>query len=196
VRRDALARDQGVCAMSIETANTEAAGRGSAALFAALHRHHPGRDKPDALTREEARRSAAVATRRAHPCPACGKTTTRKSSSKGVAFCSPECSRARLPIVYRFVCPAERSYVGSVLDGTVRGAEFGRMNARIAAAGVSDWRFEILERLQPGCSESELRAAERRHMIALKSMHPEHGYNVLPPAMKCKNHPRNRVGAA
>ena len=89
--------------------------------------------------------------------------------------------RAKAPIVYRFVCPRGHSYVGSTIDGRRRGEKFARTNARIEAAQVqpTEWRFEVLEQLQPGCSKDELQAAEQRHMDALQSRLPECGYNVL-----------------
>jgi len=87
-----------------------------------------------------------------------------------------------MPIVYRFVCPDGRSYVGAVSDGRQRHKTFGRMNARISAAQVppDGWRFEILERLRPGCSKAELHAAEQRHIDRLRSWLPENGYNIVP----------------
>ena len=87
-----------------------------------------------------------------------------------------------MPIVYRFVCPHGRSYVGAVSDGRKRHKTFGRMNSRISAAQVppDGWRFEILQCLRPGCSRAELRAAEQRHIDRLMSWLPEHGFNIAP----------------
>jgi len=87
-----------------------------------------------------------------------------------------------VPVVYRFICPDGRSYVGAVADGRGRHQRLGRMNSRIAAAQApaDSWRFEILERLRPGCSRAELRAAEQRHVDRLMSWLPEHGFNIAP----------------
>jgi hypothetical protein len=59
-----------------------------------------------------------------------------------------------------------------------------RTNKRIDAA-LKDypretWSYEELQRLDPGCSDLELRAAEQRHIERLRSWMPEYGFNLAP----------------
>jgi len=86
------------------------------------------------------------------------------------------------PAVYRFVAPDGRSYVGSVRCSDGRGDKLARSNTRIADAlkthPAEAWRFEILQRLYPDCSELELRTAEQNHIVRLKTYLPEFGFNM------------------
>lgn len=89
------------------------------------------------------------------------------------------------PVVYRFVCPDGRCYVGSVRNGRARAKNgIGRMNSRLLAAykqhPPKTWTYEVLERLPPECSERKLRRAEQRYIEHLRSWHPEHGFNIDP----------------
>jgi hypothetical protein len=102
------------------------------------------------------------------------------------SFCErPECRQTRAPAVYRYVCPDGRSYVGAVADVRRREKEgVGRRNPRLVAAFEKypppTWTYEVLESLTPGCSKEELREAEQRHMERLRSLEPEHGFNINP----------------
>jgi hypothetical protein len=101
-------------------------------------------------------------------------------------FCSYSCRRPKIPLIYRFVYPDGRSYVGSAADGRYRGGHFGRSNERLQVAfeqyPPKTWTYEVLEWLPPGCSERERRVAEQRHIIALQSWKPEFGFNADLPA--------------
>ena len=121
-------------------------------------------------------------TRAARDCKRCGPsfTPTRLINN----FC-PECrqiNQACLPAVYRWIAPDGRSYVGSTVHVSIR-ADHGiaRTNKRLDEAlkeyPFETWTYEVLERLNPTCSESELREAEQRHINRLRSWMPEHGFN-------------------
>jgi hypothetical protein len=117
-------------------------------------------------------------------CKTCQQPFT--SSDGRRVYCDrPDCRRTKAPVVYRFVCPDGRSYVGAASDCRNR-ANHGvaRSNTRLLAAyeqyPPETWTYEILERLVPGCSERELREAEQRHIDSLRSYAPEAGFNVLP----------------
>jgi hypothetical protein len=88
------------------------------------------------------------------------------------------------PIVYRFIAPDGRSYVGSVRYGQNRAGSLARGNTRIGIAlkdyPATTWRYEELQSFAPGCSERELRSAEQRHIDRLQTLMPEHGFNMLP----------------
>jgi hypothetical protein len=85
-------------------------------------------------------------------------------------------------VVYRFVCPDGRSYVGGCININGRPRTIHRSNKRVQAAfkqyPCETWTFEILERLPVGCPECELREAEQRHIDRLRTMEPEFGFNV------------------
>jgi hypothetical protein len=51
-------------------------------------------------------------------CQVCGNPFPSPHKARG--FCSPDCLRARAPVVYRYICPDGRSYVGSVSDSRNR----------------------------------------------------------------------------
>lgn len=90
---------------------------------------------------------------------------------------------AKAPAVYRFICPDGRSYVGAVANERDR-AKYGinRRNKLLDEAferyPPEAWTYEVLERLWPGCSEQELRRAEQRHIDRLRTLDPEHGFNM------------------
>jgi hypothetical protein len=114
-------------------------------------------------------------------CQVCGKSFP--SPPKARTFCSPDCLPARAPVVYRFVCPDGRSYVGSVSDSRNRfNNGIARSNSRLIAAFAKyppeTWTYEILEELRPGCSVRELREAEQRYMELFASLVPEGGFNI------------------
>jgi hypothetical protein len=118
-----------------------------------------------------------------HLCCACGRSFD--SPYKRSKFCSPECQRAEFPVVYRFVCPDGRSYVGAVADGRRRSDHgVARSNSRLLDAfkqyAPENWTYEVLERLKPGCSWQDRRAAEQRHIDRLRSWDPDVGFNMQP----------------
>jgi hypothetical protein len=88
------------------------------------------------------------------------------------------------PVVYRFVAPDGRSYVGSVRYGKSRAGALARGNTRICIAlkdyPAATWRYEVLESFAPGCGELELRSAEQWHTDRLRTLMPEHGFNMFP----------------
>jgi hypothetical protein len=90
------------------------------------------------------------------------------------------------PVVYRFVAPDGRSYVGSVRCGQKRAVALARSNARIRTAlkdyPAATWFYEVLESFAPGCSKLALRAAEQWHIDQLRSWTPENGFNLAPAA--------------
>jgi hypothetical protein len=120
-------------------------------------------------------------------CNACGQLF---ESHRGKKYCSPECrSSARAPAVYRFTSPDGRSYVGSVKDCRKRGDRgIQRTNARLLAAfekyPPETFIYEVLEHLPRRCPESELRAAEQRHIDRLQTWAPEAGFNISPAIWK------------
>jgi hypothetical protein len=99
-------------------------------------------------------------------------------------------------VVYRFVRPDGRSYVGAVGDSRRRGS-IQRPNVRLLAAfelhPPETWAFEVLERLPPGCSIPALREAEQRHIDRLRSWLPEFGINMAP-AVWTADGPAQRAG--
>jgi hypothetical protein len=116
------------------------------------------------------------------PCCACRRVF---DFSNGQSKFCPECQLAKFPIVYRFICPDGRSYVGSVADGRNRiSCGISRSNSRLLAAfeqyPPESWVYEILEQLPPGCSERKLRNAEQRHIDRLRSWDPAVGFNMQP----------------
>jgi hypothetical protein len=92
------------------------------------------------------------------------------------------------PIVYRFVAPDGRSYVGSVRHGQNRAVALARSNRRIDTAlkeyPAATWFFEVLENFARGCSDLDLRAAEQRHIARLRTWMPEYGFNMHPAVAK------------
>lgn len=121
------------------------------------------------------------------PCKKCGRSFTPLRRSPLQRYC-PEClqlNKAVLPIVYRWVAPDGRSYVGSAWRGNNRDAYgLARTNPRIDAALLQypsvTWTYEIIERLDPRCSMQELRVAEQKHIDGLRSWMPEYGFNIAP----------------
>jgi hypothetical protein len=118
------------------------------------------------------------------PCCACGRLFTPCNWQN--KYCR-ECRRG-VPIVYRYICPDGRSYVGAVGDGRRRDV-YGikRSNARLLDAfeqfPPETWTFEVLERLPPGHSFQhyrDLREAEQRHIDRLRSWDPVFGFNIQP----------------
>jgi hypothetical protein len=88
------------------------------------------------------------------------------------------------PVVYRFVAPDFRSYVGSVRYGQKRADALARSNKRINTAlkeyPAATWFYAVLESFAPGCSDLALRAAEQFHINRLRSWMPEYGFNMFP----------------
>jgi hypothetical protein len=117
------------------------------------------------------------------PCCACGRPFDFPNGQS--KYC-PECWPAKFPIVYRFICPDGRSYVGSVADGRNRNGRGGisRANSRLLDAfeqyPPETWIYEILEQLPPGCSDQVIREAEQRHIDRLRSWDPAVGFNMHP----------------
>jgi hypothetical protein len=114
----------------------------------------------------------------------CGRTF--EAVDRMHKYHSPDCRRAKQPLVYCFVCPDGRRYVGSAADGYYRGnGRIGRTNKRLLEAfkqyPESTWTYVVLERLPLGCSERELRAAEQHYINVLETWKPEFGFNVALP---------------
>jgi hypothetical protein len=117
------------------------------------------------------------------PCHACGRAFD--FSKRGRSKFSPECRPAVFPIVYRFICPDGRSYVGAVADGRHRSDHgVARLNSQLLAAFKQYppewWSYEVLERPPPGCSWHDRREAEQRHIDRLRSWDPTAGFNMQP----------------
>ena len=102
-----------------------------------------------------------------------------------------ECRQFR-PIVYRYVAPDGKSYVGAVGDGRNRN-KYGirRSNARLLEAfkqyPPETWTFEVLEWLPLGHSFQDYRnkdEAEQRHIDRLRSWDPAFGFNMQPVAFQ------------
>ena len=95
----------------------------------------------------------------------------------------------RFPLVYRYMSPDGRSWVGSVQDGRRRNA-YGicRSNAWLEEAfrqyPPETFTYEELEWLPPGCAEEKLRAAEQRYINRFHSWAREFGFNILPAKWK------------
>jgi hypothetical protein len=129
--------------------------------------------------------AAPIRERRPRPCLACGKPLPVGQGRKycGPVSCAPR--KRPAPVVYRYVCPDGRSYVGSVSNVRYRdSAGLCRCNAWIAKALATyppeTWRFEILEQLPVGCSAEVLLQAEQKHIDLLRSFRPKYGFNVAP----------------
>jgi len=97
------------------------------------------------------------------------------------------------------MCPDGRSYVGSAGNAYAKSAEYERylrfarksairpMDQRAFVVALKTypfdpWRFEVIERLPPGCSLRELRVAEQRHIERLGTWRPDRGFNTRPAA--------------
>jgi hypothetical protein len=93
-------------------------------------------------------------------------------------------SKEEAPVVYRYVAPDGRSYVGSVRHGQKRSVALARTNTRIRTAlkdyPAATWFYEVLESFAPGCSDLALRVAEQRHIERLRTWMPEYGFNMCP----------------
>jgi hypothetical protein len=114
----------------------------------------------------------------------CGRTF--EAVNRQHQYCSYDCRRAKQPLVYCFVCPNGRRYVGSAADGYYRGnGRVGRTNKRLREAfeqyPESTWTYVVLERLRLNCSEQELREAEQRYINVLETWKPECGFNIALP---------------
>jgi hypothetical protein len=116
-------------------------------------------------------------------CATCGRPY--RSYRRSQQYCSLQCEHTRAPAVYRYTCRDGRSYVGGCAD--IRNRErkgIARMNERLRVVfkqhPPATWKFEVLERLRPGCSDVVLRRAEQRWIDALRTQDPEHGFNVDP----------------
>jgi hypothetical protein len=124
-------------------------------------------------------------------CCICGRLFA--PSNRQNKYCR-ECRRGG-SIVYRYICPDGRSYVGAVAyDGHLRNAHgIKRSNARLLDAfkqyPPATWTFEVLER-RP--LEYSLREAEQRHIDRLRSWDPAAGFNMHPaiegPSAKAARH--------
>src|SRR5262245_30350592 len=115
-------------------------------------------------------------------CKTCGRTFTRRKRS---LHCSKQCAQPKKPVVYRYVCPDGRSYVGAVLDSRHRFDNgIQRSNPRLEAAyeqhPPESFTCEILATLTPGCAGHELREAEQRWMDYFRSWSPDSGFNIEP----------------
>ena len=113
-------------------------------------------------------------------CIACGKPM-----SIGLHPNCKYCDACSAPVIYRFVCPDDRSYVGSTSyprDRNLRGLE--RSNSWLLEAfekyPPETWSFEVLEKLPYGCSREEMFDAEQRHIERLGSWMKELGFNIYP----------------
>lgn len=87
-------------------------------------------------------------------------------------------------VVYRFVCPDGRSYVGSTRDHRERSHRgIQRKNPQLIEAFAlhppKTWTYEVLERLPAGRSRKQRAVAEQRHIDRLRTWAPEHGFNML-----------------
>src|SRR5262245_47836047 len=87
----------------------------------------------------------------------------------------------KMPVIYRFICPDGRSYVGSTGDIGGRNRLIGRVNKRLTAAfkkyPPQQWQFEIIERLPSNTSWLERFRAEQRHIERLRTSSPKFGFN-------------------
>jgi hypothetical protein len=99
-------------------------------------------------------------------CKSCGRQfmPPRGGCYRHCAECRSKI-KAYSPAVYRWVAPDGRSYIGSTVHSFTRpAAGLDRKNRRIDAAlkeyPPETWAYEVLERLDPGCPEAELRLAE------------------------------------
>jgi hypothetical protein len=100
-------------------------------------------------------------------------------------YCSQRCAVAKAPVVYRYICPDGRSYVGAVANEQYRFQNGIQRNNPLLREAFTQypsetWTYEILERLRPGCSEDELRVAENHHINRLRTLDPKYGFNIYP----------------
>jgi hypothetical protein len=100
-------------------------------------------------------------------------------------FCCADCQSRPAPAVYRYICPDGRSYVGACPDHRTRNQNgIQRSNLWLLAAfeqhPPETWRYEVLERMRPGCSLQELREEEQHHIERLRSWDPRVGFNMTP----------------
>src|SRR4051794_12427100 len=103
---------------------------------------------------------------------------------KAKATTNPKTKRnAAVPVIYRYICPDGRSYVGHANADYARNRSDGlrRVNARLSKAFVTHpaqtWTYEVLEELPVGCSKRFMLAAEQRHIDRLRTHLPEYGFN-------------------
>jgi hypothetical protein len=93
-------------------------------------------------------------------------------------------NQASGPAVYRFIAPDGRSYVGSrknIRNRTKAPIGYNkRLLEALAIYPQDQWQFEILEKLEVGCSGELLREAEQRHIDRLQTFSPDFGFNVNP----------------
>jgi len=88
-----------------------------------------------------------------------------------------------MAVVYRFIAPDGRSYVGAVRDGRNRAKHgIARTNQRLEEAfrqyPPETFRSEILEEVPGWPSRDELAKAEQRHINRLRSWDPKYGFNM------------------
>jgi hypothetical protein len=113
------------------------------------------------------------------PCHSCQRPF--KPTNKQTKYCR-ECTQLGA-IVYRYVAPDGRSYVGAVMfDSHIRNAHgIKRSNSRLLEAfkqyPPETWAFEVLEQVPP---DLNIREAEQRHINRLRSWDPAAGFNVHP----------------
>lgn len=119
-------------------------------------------------------------------CAACGEPLPAGSHASR-KFCAERCDHRKrpAPAVYRYVAPDGRCYVGSVSDIRTRDRRgLSRSNSWIDEAPqkfpAKLWRFEVLKKLPPGCSERSLRRAEQFYIERLRSWEPAYGFNCGP----------------
>jgi hypothetical protein len=115
-------------------------------------------------------------------CATCGQLF--RTYRRGYQYCSIQCEVRPAPIVYRYVCPDGRSYVGFVGDGRDRDRKgICRTNERLRAAfeqhPPETWTFEVLERCALDVAMKRC-GSEQRWIDELGTWHPERGFNVDP----------------
>jgi hypothetical protein len=106
-------------------------------------------------------------------CRACGERFSPRSFTQ--RYCDP----CNSDVVYRFIAPDGRSYVGSTWCSGLRQPTLSRSNSRIKTASEKyppeTWSFELLERVPVGQSRFE---AEQRHIDRLGTLNPDRGFNM------------------
>ncbi len=130
-------------------------------------------------------------------CKSCGQPFTPPYGNQRNCDECLQKIRAYSPAVYRWVAPDGRSYVGSTVHSFIRHTVgLDRKNRRIDAAlkeyPQETWAYEVLEQLDPECSEAELRLAEQQHIERLRTWMPEYGFNMTPAVLEAAS-PEHRA---
>src|SRR4249920_2896580 len=88
----------------------------------------------------------------------------------------------REAIVYAWICPDGRKYIGAVSNGNDRSKRVERRNDRIAEAlekhPENTWKYELLARLPRSKATAYLHTIEQMYIDMYQTMDPRYGFNI------------------